>query len=122
MKPSISKATLSYLKSLSTKSDEPDFHAENLDAIDQLIYEHGLRIRQLYFDKELDLMLIVLNNRKVIKRSISDFKQLGEATEKQLNHFENDGTGVHWPDVDEDLSLRGFLQYELTQIDRPLVA
>lgn len=31
-----------------------------------------------------------------------------------------DGIGLHWPDIDEDLSLRGFLEYELAHVDRPL--
>jgi len=26
------------------------------------------------------------------------------------------GTGVHWPDIDEDLSLKGFLQDEVRKV------
>ena len=37
--------------------------------------------------------------------------RLSEATPEQRNNFEIIGTGegVHWPDVDEDLSARGML-------------
>ena len=37
--------------------------------------------------------------------------RLSEATPKQRSHFEiiGDGQGVHWPDVDEDLSAQGML-------------
>lgn len=122
MKPSIGKKTQAYLASLENKGDEPDYYYGQLDVLDKLIYEDGLRITQIYFLSDLDLMLIVLNSKKVMKRSISEFRRLRSANEQQLTNFENDGIGVHWPDVDEDLSLRGFLQYELAHADKPLVA
>ena len=38
--------------------------------------------------------------------------RLWEATPEQRNNFEiiGSGEGVHWPDVDEDISARGMLQ------------
>ena len=38
--------------------------------------------------------------------------RLANATPEQRNHFEMIGTGegVHWPDIDEDISARGMLQ------------
>ena len=92
------------------------------DVPDRLIHEDGLRIQQVYFNRELDLMLMLLNNRKIIKRAISDFASLRQATYQQLDHFENDGVGIHWPDLDEDLSLRGFLTYEVAHVDQPLAS
>jgi len=118
MKPSISKTTQDYLKSLEGKPDLADFHYNRLDAIDQLIYEEGLRIKHLHIDKDLDLLLLILNNGKLLRRSISEFKLLRNATSEQLDNFINDGTGVHWPDVDEDLSLRGFLRSELAHLGK----
>jgi hypothetical protein len=37
--------------------------------------------------------------------------RLSEATPTQRTHFEiiGDGQGVHWPDVDEDISVEGML-------------
>jgi hypothetical protein len=37
--------------------------------------------------------------------------RLSEATPEQRNHYEfiGDGLGVHWPDVDEDISAEGML-------------
>lgn len=37
--------------------------------------------------------------------------RLSEATPEQRNNFEiiGDGQGVHWPDVDEDISAEGML-------------
>jgi hypothetical protein len=36
---------------------------------------------------------------------------LAEATPEQRKHFEiiGDGHGIHWPDVDEDISVDGML-------------
>jgi hypothetical protein len=38
--------------------------------------------------------------------------RLAGATPAQRNHFEiiGSGEGVHWPDIDEDISARGMLQ------------
>lgn len=38
--------------------------------------------------------------------------RLERATPEQRSRFEilDDGQSVHWPDIDEDLSARGFLQ------------
>jgi hypothetical protein len=37
--------------------------------------------------------------------------RLSEATAKQRSRFEliGDGQGVHWPDIDEDISVEGML-------------
>jgi hypothetical protein len=37
--------------------------------------------------------------------------RLSEATPKQREHYEliGDGQGVHWPDIDEDISAEGML-------------
>ncbi len=37
--------------------------------------------------------------------------RLSDATLEQRNHFEmiGDGQGVHWPDIDEDISAEGML-------------
>lgn len=92
------------------------------DPFDRLIFEGGLRIKTVWFDRDLDLIVVLLNNKKIIKQPLSNFKTLEKASLKQLLNFENDGIGIHWPEIDEDLSLRGFLKYELLKIDSPLVA
>lgn len=91
------------------------------DPLDHLIFEGGLRIKELWFDKELDLIIVLLNNKKIIKRPISNFPLLLNASLDQLNNYENDGIGVHWHELDEDLSLRGFLKYELAHMEEPVV-
>jgi len=88
------------------------------DPLDILIFEEGLRIKSIWIDEELDLIIVLLNNKKIIQRPISDFSRLRNASSSQLNNYENDGIGIHWPDLDEDLGLRGFLKYELAHIGK----
>ena len=87
-----------------------DKNGGKFDPLDSMIFEEGLRIQKLFFDLSLDVMLILLNNRKVLKESISQFKLLEGASIEELEHYEISRTGVHWPELDEDLSLRGFLK------------
>lgn len=119
MKRSISKHTNEYLDQLGsteTKGDIEDYIFKP-DSLDILIQNHKLKIVGLNFYPELDLLLFVLNNKKVMKRKISDFKNLRNAGLKDLEKYFISKDGVHWENLDEDLSLRGLLQYELTHSD-----
>jgi hypothetical protein len=89
----------------------------NYDTIEQLIYTEGLRIQAVDFHKELDLMLVVLNTKAILQQKISAYSSLTNATAEQLVQYEliGGGTGIHWPALDEDLSLKGFLKDELRQ-------
>ena len=125
MKPMVSKQTEDYLRRLEQEEKEgkpsTPYHA-NPDTIDQLIIENDLEIAGLNFYPQIDLMLIVLNNKKVLKESISKFKTLKGASKEQLEQYHISRTGVHWEALDEDLSLRGFLktamQSSLAPVDK----
>jgi hypothetical protein len=88
------------------------------DAIEKLIYDEDLRIEAVDFHPELDVMLIVLNTKAVLHQRISTYKLLLSADKQALLQYEltGNGTGVHWPLLDEDLSLKGFLQDELRNV------
>jgi hypothetical protein len=88
------------------------------DALEALIFEEGLRIQAITFHKDLDLMLIVLNTKAVLRQRISSYPQLKKAPVDVLQQYEliAGGTGVHWPLLDEDLSLKGFLREELRTV------
>lgn len=87
------------------------------DPLEFLIFNKGLRIKDVHIHQDLDLMLIVLNNGKVMRRCITQFPTLKSATEEALSNFRliGKGVGIHWPQLDEDMSLKNFLQEELTQ-------
>lgn len=82
------------------------------DPLDQVIFGQGLRIKRLFFDTELDSMLVLLTNGKVLNLRISGFTRLAEADPAQLNAYELEGGGVavSWRELNEDLSLKGFIR------------
>ena len=85
----------------------------DLDAVDKMIFDEGLRIRSVHVDQEFDLMLIILSNKKILKRKLGITARLKNANEAQLKNFTISRTGIHWPELDEDLSLRSFLKEEM---------
>ena len=58
-----------------------------------------------------DLIVSLVDGRKVTVPLIW-FPRLSNATKEQLENYEilGDGEGIHWPDVDEDLSVEGLLR------------
>ena len=61
------------------------------------------------------MLLIILNTKAILRQKISTYPQLKSATKKQLDKYEliGNGTGVRWIELDEDLSLKGFLKDEI---------
>ncbi len=88
------------------------------DPVEQIIFNEGLRIKAVHIHSDLDLMVVVLNNGKLFRYPISQSKRLKNASEAQLNDFRliGNGVGLHWPQVDEDISLKGILQEQLVQV------
>lgn len=93
-------------------SAEPVVNLFPTDPIERAIFQQGLRIVDLHVSKELDLLVVMLNTRDVVKVPLSSSKLLGKASEKQLADWQiiGNGYGVHWPKLDEHLSLKGFLR------------
>ena len=50
-----------------------------------------------------------------IRFPVSKNKRLAQGTDKQLNNIEISPYGLHWPDLDEDLSFKGLLQGDYGQ-------
>jgi hypothetical protein len=87
----------------------------NFDSIEKIIFEDGIRIEAVDIHPELDVMLVILNTKAVLHQKPSSYKLLKNADRNSLLQFEisGDGTGIHWPVLDEDLCLKGFLRDEL---------
>ncbi|MEM1216015.1 MAG: DUF2442 domain-containing protein [Bacteroidota bacterium] len=86
------------------------------DALEQIIFEGGLRIVGVHCYKSLDMIVFVLNNAKIIQKKLSASERLVSVTNaKELDNFQllGGGVGVHWPAVDEDISLKGLLKDEI---------
>jgi hypothetical protein len=88
------------------------------DSVEKIIYDEGLRIVALDVYKEFDMMLVILNTSAILRQKISTYPNLKSASQNELTEYEliADGTGIHWPSLGEDLSLKGFLGDELRNI------
>ena len=55
---------------------------------------------------------LLLSDKKEMSFPVSLNKKLREASVEQVKNIELicDGTGLHWPELDEDLSLNGIVE------------
>ena len=91
------------------------------DPVSALIRAQGLAIKGVFPIKEADLLIILLTGNQRLEVALSDHKLLMKASQAQLEKFEllPDGAGVHWPALDEHLSLRGFLLAKMRSLLAP---
>ena len=89
-----------------------DTSINKYDALEHLIYSEDIRIQAIDVHADLDILLIILNTGSVLKEKISKYFSLSQIASPQLLRYEltGNGTGIHWPELDEDLSLKGFLR------------
>ena len=68
------------------------------------------RAKEVVFSE--DELTVVLADGRRISVPLAWFPRLLRATHAQRRNFEllGDGIGIHWPDVDEDLSVEGLLR------------
>jgi hypothetical protein len=68
------------------------------------------RIDKVWFDNEY--IFVKLNNEQTISKPIRGFKNLSKGSVSQLEHYKivNNGSALRWDELDEDLSLDGFLE------------
>jgi len=67
------------------------------------------RVKEVSVTEELITFRLV--DGRVVSVPLAWSWRLSDATPDQRNNFEiiGDGQGVHWPDIDEDLSVDGML-------------
>jgi Protein of unknown function (DUF2442) len=58
-----------------------------------------------------DTLLVELSDRRTITAPLAWFPRLQHGTAKERNHwrFIGRGEGIHWPDLDEDISIEGLV-------------
>ena len=58
------------------------------------------------------MICLIMSDRKEIRFPVELNKKLLSATEQQRSNIEIicHGTGLHWPDLDEDLSVAGIIE------------
>ena len=59
-----------------------------------------------------DEMIVALADGRRLAVPLAWFSTLAKASADQLRNYEllGDGEGIHWPDLDEDLSVEGLLR------------
>ncbi|MGK7388819.1 MAG: DUF2442 domain-containing protein [Candidatus Cyclobacteriaceae bacterium M2_1C_046] len=92
-----------------------DFFANRYDHAEGMIFQNYLKIKAVFFQKNLNLMLVVLNNGKVLKITLAISEILNNATQEDLANYRllGNGAGIYWPFLNEDFSLDDFLQDKL---------
>lgn len=57
-------------------------------------------------------LVVSLSDGRVLSVPLAWFPRLAHATPEQLSDFEliGDGEGIHWPSIDEDISIAGLLE------------
>jgi len=82
------------------------------EAIDKLIFDEGIRIKNIFIDKELNLMILILTNGKILKSKLNIFEELNNANQTQLNNYRliGGGIGIEWEELDVDMSLKSFIK------------
>ena len=75
----------------------------------QTIEAHALAVEVRFTD---DDMVVSLVDGRSISVPLEWFPRLAKATKEQLSNYQilGDGEGIHWPDIDEDLSVERLLQ------------
>jgi hypothetical protein len=82
------------------------------DEFDRIIIDNNLKIGHFTFFRDLDLAVFVLNNKHIIQRPLSTYPQLNDSIDYHLLQYRISPYGIHWPELDIDLSLRGLLLEE----------
>jgi hypothetical protein len=65
-----------------------------------------------------------LSDDREIRFPAAKNRRLAKASSSQLKNVELicSGTGLHWPELDEDLSVQGILEGRFGQVDEPTLA
>ena len=64
-------------------------------------------------------MVVRLQSGAEIRFLVAENPRLARGTPQQLDHVEISPFGLHWPDLDEDLSIRGLLEGNHGQFQKP---
>ena len=60
-------------------------------------------------------ILVIMESGVEIRFPVAGNPRLSKGTAQQLNNIEISPFGLHWPDLDEDLSFRGLLEGDYGQ-------
>jgi len=74
----------------------------------------AVRLDPTAVDVQIDgaLLRVILADGRELAAPLEWFPRLRDATAEQRNHWRliGRGQGIHWPDVDEDISISGLMR------------
>ena len=76
--------------------------------------EKAYNISEIRFEK--DYLILIINNQSFKLKLAQISEKLEQATEQQRNDYKisPSGYGIHWKQLDEDLSINGLLKSDKT--------
>lgn len=74
-----------------------------------LVDKKNTRATKVWFDKEM--LYVLLEDGRELGTPLQWFPKLLSATKEQLANYRliGNGIGIHWEDLDEDISVKGLL-------------
>ena len=70
-----------------------------------------MKIKKMWFEDEY--IFFRTDTEHIIGNPLKWFPRLQQATSKQRENYEIYDEGIHWSELDEDLSLKGFFTYKV---------
>jgi hypothetical protein len=70
----------------------------------------SIDLKPVAVDFTIDELLVPLADGRTIPTPLSWYPRLRNATAEARQRFELKATGIHWPDLDEDLGIAGMLR------------
>ena len=80
--------------------------------MDKLVHEANVGVKHVIIDRDLDLILVVLTSGGILRVRLSDHPVLNKASNTEINDWRiiAKGIGIHWNQLDEDLSVKGMIR------------
>ena len=75
-----------------------------------MVAELLFKVEKAWYEK--GMICLLMSDRKEIRFPVEANNKLLTASDKERNNIELicGGTGLHWPDLDEDLSVTGIIE------------
>jgi hypothetical protein len=74
-----------------------------------------MTITKVWFENKQ--IYIQTDSGEKISNPLAWYKRLANASDQQLSNYVLSPYGIHWEELDEDLSFEGFLTYNINKID-----
>ena len=61
-----------------------------------------------------EAIYVELNDGQIGKELFCNYSRLARESESERNNYKLSYFGIHWPDIDEDLSFQGFFNKQVS--------